>query len=91
MLGERQARSTHGGLQALTTDPAFVRVTKGIYAVRALMGDAPYEAVGKPSKKGQPKGNLQLIPGLAGLPSSSTDQEAQSLTKVNRSTPLEFV
>ena len=37
--------------QTLRTDPAFVRVAKGVYALRALMGDRPYEAVGRPKKK----------------------------------------
>ena len=37
--------------QTLRTDPAFVRVAKGVYALRALMGDRPYEAVGLPKKK----------------------------------------
>ena len=28
-----------------------MRVSKGIYALRALMGDHPYEAIGRPKKK----------------------------------------
>jgi len=38
-------------VQVLAGDPTFVRVSKGIYALRALMGDLPYEAVGRPKKR----------------------------------------
>lgn len=41
-------------LQALTTDPMFVRVKKGFYALRCCMGDAPYESVGGRAKKPKP-------------------------------------
>lgn len=42
-------------MQTLATDPSFVRVRKGVYAIRALMGNAPYEAIGRVPKK-TPKG-----------------------------------
>ncbi len=38
-------------VQILAGDPTFVRVTKGVYALRTLMGDLPYEAVGRPRKR----------------------------------------
>lgn len=38
-------------MQALQHDPAFVRVRTSVYALRALMGDKPFAAIGKPVKK----------------------------------------
>ena len=35
---------------ALASDSAFVRIRKGVYALRALVGDAPYAAIGRPPK-----------------------------------------
>ena len=47
-----------------------MRVKKGVYAIRALMGDAPYESIGRPqpskgAKKSTPK-HPQAANGLPG-------------------------
>ena len=83
-------------LQTLTTDPAFVRVTKGVYALRALMGEIPYEAVGRPKKR-KPRADkpgAELADGpLEGTAGASTEQignnqEVESQTKVCRQCSL---
>jgi hypothetical protein len=84
-------------LQTLAYDTAFVRITKGVYAIRALMGGAPYEAVGKPQsakKSKKPAVDAGIVAGLlggadafpvanGGGPSRLVEQEAESLTKVS--------
>ena len=83
-------------VQTLTTDPAFVRVTKGVYALRALMGEIPYEAVGRPKKRkpraDQPGAELADVPpeGTAGASTEQVgnDQEVESRTKVCRECSL---
>lgn len=75
--------------QIFVCDPAFVRVRKGVYAIRALMGDAPFEAIGKPSKKNKPaKGRDVAEAGAKGdadpppTSLSASQEEVESLTKV---------
>lgn len=72
-------------MQILSGDPAFVRVRKGVYAVRALMGDLPYEAIGKhrPAKAAKPAVDRERpqAPDL-NVYSRQTDEEAESLPKV---------
>ena len=45
-------------LQTLAHDAAFVRIRKGVYAIRALMGDAPYESIGRPQPNKKAKKNV---------------------------------
>jgi len=53
-------------LQALSYDAAFVRITKGLYAIRALMGDVPYESIGRPQPKKKAAVDPQMVPGPVG-------------------------
>lgn len=71
-------------MQTVKADPAFVRVRKGVYAVRALMGDAPYEAVGRPSKKQKPAKDKLEAAGQGGPKAAENihQEEVESLTKV---------
>lgn len=87
-------------MQLTTVDPTFVRVRKGVYAIRALMGDLPYEAVGcmkRPVANATPAGNAdRKANGVEGdsppcpdaLPSNA-QQEATSLPKVPPSTEMQ--
>ena len=82
-------------VQTLTTDPAFVRVIKGVYALRTLMGESPYEAVGRPKKK-KPRADkpgAEADGALEGTAGASTeqianDQEVESKTQVCRECSL---
>ena len=71
-------------MQTLNSDPTFVRVQKGVYAIRALMGDAPYEAIGRAHKKQEhakdkPDGPAQDGSQAVG---ASNQEEVESLTAV---------
>lgn len=42
---------SNGGVQVITSDPTFVRVKKGCYALRCCMKDAQFESVCGCAKK----------------------------------------
>ena len=63
-----------------------MRIRKGVYAVRALMGGLPYESIGghksgKPQKKAPDLDAKPSRPSTPALPSNA-EQEVESLPKV---------
>ena len=83
-------------MQVLISHTTFVRVTKGVYALRALMGDKPYQAVGfpksyqiKPAEKPKDdvkKANVakkeQIPIDASEVQADAMDHDAESRTKV---------
>ena len=65
-------------LQTVAHDTAFVRIRKGVYAIRALMGDAPYESIGRPQpSKGAKKNAAKDTLAADGMPGSYVSQESR--------------